>query len=87
MEIVDARDTSVALGLQFIKPFRSESTIRFSLEPDEDGTEVVWTLTGPRTFMTRVMGLFTSMDKMVGPDFERGLERLQADVGAAADPA
>jgi hypothetical protein len=28
------------------------------------------------------MGIFTSMDKMVGPDFEKGLERLKADVEA-----
>jgi hypothetical protein len=28
--------------------------------------------------MTKVMGIFTSMDKMVGPDFEKGLGRLKA---------
>ncbi len=30
--------------------------------------------------MTRFMGVFMSMDKMVGPDFEKGLAKLQADV-------
>jgi hypothetical protein len=28
--------------------------------------------------MTRVMGIFTSMDKLVGRDFEKGLARLKA---------
>ena len=27
--------------------------------------------------MTKVMGIFTSMDKMVGKDFEKGLTRLK----------
>ncbi len=27
--------------------------------------------------MIRVMGLFRSMDKMIGPDFEKGLARLK----------
>jgi hypothetical protein len=29
-----------------------------------------------------VMGIFSSMDKMIGPDFEKGLERLKADAEA-----
>ena len=33
-------------------------------------------MVGPKTFMTRVMGIFMSMDKMVGHDFEKGLTRL-----------
>ena len=32
---------------------------------------------GPKTLATKVMGLFTSMDKMIGPDFEKGLARLK----------
>ena len=34
-------------------------------------------MAGPRTFGVRVMGLFTSMDKLVGTDFEKGLQRLK----------
>lgn len=32
---------------------------------------------GRKTLTTRVMSVFTSMDKMVGPDFEKGLARLK----------
>ena len=35
-------------------------------------------MTGHKTLMTRVLGIFTSLDKMVGPDFEKGLARLKA---------
>lgn len=34
-------------------------------------------MTGKRTLITKMMGIITSMDKMVGPDFEKGLQRLK----------
>ena len=40
-------------------------------------TEVTWSMAGHKTFMTRVMGVFRSMDSMVGPDFEKGFARLK----------
>lgn len=33
---------------------------------------------GKNTLMTRIMGIFKSMDATVGPDFEKGLSRLKA---------
>jgi hypothetical protein len=66
-----------------VKPFKSRSTSAFDLRPDGDGTQVTWTMTGPNTAMLRLMGLFTSMDKLIGPDFEKGLQRLKADAEAA----
>ncbi len=70
------------IDLAFLKPFKSSSTTTFTLEPAGDGTEVRWTMVGPKTFMTKVMGIFTSMDKMIGKDFEKGLDRLDAHVTA-----
>ena len=35
-------------------------------------------MTGPRTLALKVMGVFRSMDTMIGPDFEKGLARLKA---------
>ena len=57
--------------------------MRFTARPDGDGTTVRWTMSGRQTLMTRLMGMFTSMDKMIGPDFEKGLARLKADVESA----
>ena len=34
-------------------------------------------MTGDQTFLTRVMGFFRSMDKAIGPDFEKGLNKLK----------
>lgn len=78
MKITEAVEPStVQIAVDFLKPFKSSSTTTFNLEPQGDATEVTWTMTGPKTLMTRVMGVFKSMDKMVGPDFERGLTQLK----------
>ena len=86
MEIVEAEEPStVAVALSFVKPFKSTSRTVFSFVPTDSGTTVTWTMTGPSTLMTKVMGIFTSMDKLVGPDFEKGLARLRA-VSEAPSP-
>jgi uncharacterized protein YndB with AHSA1/START domain len=84
MEITHAQPpTEVRIALDFEKPFRSSNTIEFHLTPEGPGrTRVRWTMTGPKTLATKVMGLFSSMDKMVGPDFEKGLARLKDAVEA-----
>lgn len=82
MEILRADPPSdVEIDLQFDKPFKSRNRTVFRLEPDAGGTRVVWRMTAPRTFGTRVMGLFGGLDKMVGKDFEQGL----ADLGRVAE--
>lgn len=80
MEILDVEpERSVTIDVSFLKPFKSHSTSTFSVTPASDGASgVTWTMTGPKTLMTRVMDIFTSMDKMIGPDFEKGLARLKA---------
>ena len=84
MEITIAVEpSSVQIALDFLKPFKSSSTTTFNLKPQGEATEVTWTMTGPKTLMTRVMGVLKSMDKMVGPDFEKGLTQLK---GATEQP-
>lgn len=73
-----ARPSRVGIALQFEKPFRSSSEVVFTLRPEGDGCTVTWSMYGPRTLMTRVMGLVRSMDAFLGPDFEKGLARLKA---------
>jgi len=78
MEITDAVESSkVQIALQFLKPFKSKSTTTFELVERDGDTNVTWRMVGPKTFMTRVMGVFMSMDKVVGKDFEKGLTLLK----------
>jgi len=55
----------------------------WTLQPTDNGTKITWfmdaKMTGPNFFysiMGKYMGLF--MDKMVGPDFEQGLDSLKS---------
>jgi len=86
MEITDAIEPSkVQIALQFLKPFKSSNTTTFELVERDGDTHVTWRMVGPKTFMVRFMGVFMSMDKMVGKDFEKGLDRLRdAAVGASS---
>ena len=35
-------------------------------------------MSGPAPYITKLMGIFVSMDKMIGKDFEAGLTNLKA---------
>lgn len=67
----------VAVDLKFIKPFKSQNVTEVMVAAEGDGSKVTWRMTGPHTMMTKVMGIFRSMDKMIGPDFEKGLSKLK----------
>ena len=61
-----------------MKPFKSSNTTTFELADRDGGTEVTWRMVGPSTLFTRIMGVFKSMDSMIGPDFDKGLAQLDA---------
>jgi len=78
MEIVEENaPTQLAIKLDFIKPFASSNRTEFALQPQGESTVVTWTMTGPSLFVTKVMGVFFNMDKMIGKDFEQGLAQLK----------
>jgi uncharacterized protein YndB with AHSA1/START domain len=89
MEITQAIEPSaVLIDLEFVKPFRARNDIQFRLLPDPESPSdihVTWTMTGKKSLITRLVSMFSSMDKLVGPDFERGLAQLKTR--AEAPPA
>ena len=79
MEITGASEPDrVDIDLVFEKPWKAHNTTAFAITPEGGGSRVVWSMTGKKTFGTKVMSLFTSMDKMLGKDFEKGLAQLKA---------
>jgi uncharacterized protein YndB with AHSA1/START domain len=79
MEITSmAPPNKVGINLVFLEPFESHCVTDFTLEAKGDTTTVTWTMSGPSNFMTKVMGLFASMDSMIGKDFEAGLASMKA---------
>lgn len=88
MEILTSEAPSrVVIQLDFSKPFVAHNTAEFTFEKEGAKTKVTWAMYGPATLMSKVMGLFFSMDKLVGPQFEEGLANLKAYVQGAKQPA
>jgi len=77
MEVISLTPAKVGIKLDFIAPMESSSLTDFVLEPKGDTTQVTWTMSGKSDFMTKLMGVFVSMDKMIGPDFESGLAKMK----------
>jgi len=85
MRIVDSRPPqAVAIRLEFIRPFASVNHTDFTFRPDGNGTRVDWVTTGPLDFMGKGMDLFVGMDRMMGPDFEKGLAAMRREAEADA---
>jgi len=79
MKIIESTPSSnVLIKIDFIKPFEAHNTIEFTLERQGDAAKVTQAMYGPSPFLSRLMGLFCSMDKMVGQKFEEGLAGLKA---------
>ena len=79
MEIVESTPSSkVVIKLDFIKPFEGHDITEFTLDSKDDGTSLSWVMSGSVPYFAKVMGIFTSMDSMIGKDFEKGLANLKA---------
>ena len=77
MEIIESTPEKIRIKLDFLKPFEAHNMATFTLTPQGDSTEVSWVMDGPAPYVTKVIQLFCSMDKMVGDDFETGLANLK----------
>jgi hypothetical protein len=68
------------------RPMEGTSTVDFTFKPEGDKTVVTWAMYGKNNFVGKVMSVFIDCDKMVGPQFEKGLADL-GTVAAASSPA
>ncbi|MET1086298.1 MAG: SRPBCC family protein [Arthrobacter sp.] len=83
MEIVESTPPStVRVRLEFTKPFKAVNPTTFTLTPADGGTTVKWSMTGENKGLAKVFALVVNMDKMVGSDFEKGLQSLSAAAAA-----
>jgi carbon monoxide dehydrogenase subunit G len=78
MEILDVTPEKVTIKLDFIKPFEGHNVAEFVVQPQGVGSRVNWTMRGPMPFVSKLMSVFASMDKLIGGDFERGLANMKA---------
>lgn len=79
MEIAESVPPSkVTIKLDFLKPFEAHNLVDFNLEPKGDATHVTWSIHGPMPYISKVISMFCSMDRMIGKDFDAGLASLKA---------
>lgn len=65
--------------IHFIKPMESNATSYMITEPVAgNGTKVKWGFDSRMPYPFNIMRLFVNMDKMIGDDFQTGLNNLKA---------
>lgn len=78
MEITDAvAPEKIGIRLQFLRPFKATNRAEFVLQPQDGATRLTWAMSGEANLVSKVMGLFFDMDRMIGQDFEAGLAELK----------
>jgi uncharacterized protein YndB with AHSA1/START domain len=70
---------NTVLKLEFTAPWQSIATTNWATEPTAGGTKITWGYSQEMPYFQRYFGL--GMDKMLGPDFEKGLANLNRELG------
>jgi len=68
------------------RPMEGTSTVEFTFKPQGDKTVVTWAMYGKNNFMGKLFSLFMNCEKMVGPQFEKGLAELGKVVATSTAP-
>ncbi len=77
-EIVESRELElVRIKLEFIRPFAATNETEFRFEPEGTGTRVTWMMSGRNNFLAKAFSLVMDCEKMVGPQFEKGLANIK----------
>lgn len=77
MEIVSSTPDAVGIRLEFLKPWRATNDVQFTFVPEDGGTRVTWSMSGTSTGLAAIFARFLNYEKLIGPDFEKGLARLK----------
>ncbi len=78
MEITEADPASkIVIKLDFKEPMEANNIGTFTLVPKGEATEVTWAIDGPNPYLNKVMDIVFDFDKIIGNDFQEGLETLK----------
>jgi hypothetical protein len=73
----------IEIKLEFFKPFAGTNTAEFTFVGEGNQTRVTWSMWGKKAFVVKAFSLVMSMDKMIGGQFEKGLEAMKQIVEAS----
>lgn len=83
MRILESKPNErIRLELGFEKPMQDTSDVEFTFKPVGDKTELTWTMSGEHTFVSKAMCTLMNMEKMLGGQFDQGLENIKQIVEA-----
>lgn len=74
----------VEIQLDFLKPFKGTSYATLALEPQASQTLVTWSMHGRNNFIGKALSCVMNCEKMVGGQYQKGLENIRAIVEKAA---
>lgn len=67
----------VKIKLTMLKPFYAENIVEYSLTPEAGGTRFSWAMSGDGGFVGKLINLFIDCEKMIGDQFNTGIENLK----------
>jgi hypothetical protein len=86
MTLTESRPNErIQIKLEFLRPFKATNSAEFTFKDQSNQTVITWSMSGRHNFVMKAFGLFMSMDKMVGGQFEKGLATMKSVVEGTAD--
>lgn len=78
MTITDSQPNKlIQMKLEMFKPFTATNEVAFTFKPEGPQTTVSWIISGQANFISKIFCVFFNRDKMIGKQFEKGLEQLK----------
>ncbi len=74
----------VETNLVLEEPMSSQAKVGMKLVEENDGTKATWSFDSETPFPWNAMSFFFNMEKLVGPDYEKGLAKLKKYVESTA---
>jgi len=75
MELMHVSEHALKMDLHFVKPFKSQADIYFTLKDNGNSTEVLWSMDSSLPFF--MFWMTGKMKTFIGMDYERGLLMLK----------
>jgi hypothetical protein len=79
MAITKSRPSQlIDIQLDFLRPMKTTNLTEFTFTPQGQETQVTWTMSGHKNLVAKAFDMIMNMDKLVGPDFEKGLAGIKS---------
>jgi hypothetical protein len=71
-------DSRIEVHVDFGAPFIAHNVNMFVLKSTGNDTRLTWSMHGTNIFLLKLMSVFVSADRILGPHFEKGLAALKS---------